>query len=87
MPDDYDGDGLCDKVDPDDDGDGTPDTDDAFPFDPTENADLEATALVTTQTPTTTATAGWTPRSPTVAPTRWTSSLCLRTTTATTSAT
>jgi len=45
VPDDYDGDGLCDKVDTDDDGDGTPDTDDAFPFDATENADLDGDGI------------------------------------------
>ena len=36
---DFDGDGLGDVCDPDDDNDGVDDGDDAFPFDPTETSD------------------------------------------------
>ncbi|MBX2827802.1 MAG: T9SS type A sorting domain-containing protein [Flavobacteriaceae bacterium] len=39
--DDFDGDGLCDFGDDDDDNDGTPDVDDAFPFDPSEDTDTD----------------------------------------------
>ncbi|MDP2314600.1 MAG: FG-GAP-like repeat-containing protein [Pseudomonadota bacterium] len=39
---DADADGSCDRVDPDDDGDGVLDGADAFPLDPTESADTDA---------------------------------------------
>ncbi|WP_220628153.1 Ig-like domain-containing protein, partial [Confluentibacter sediminis] len=38
---DTDGDGLADVVDPDIDGDGTPNEQDAFPYDPTEDTDTD----------------------------------------------
>ena len=41
LPDDFDGDMVCDKVDTDDDGDGVADENDAFPYDANENADLD----------------------------------------------
>ena len=41
LPVDTDGDFLADCVDTDDDNDGTLDTDDAFPLDPTEDTFLE----------------------------------------------
>jgi len=45
VPDDYDGDGTCDKLDTDDDGDGVPDVMDAFPYDATENADFDGDGI------------------------------------------
>ncbi len=45
VPDDYDGDGTCDKMDNDDDGDGTPDVYDAFPYDATESSDNDGDGL------------------------------------------
>jgi len=45
VPDDYDGDGICDKVDTDDDGDGTPDISDAFPYDAMEFADFDSDGI------------------------------------------
>jgi hypothetical protein len=41
VPDDFDADMICDKVDTDDDGDGVLDENDAFPYDANENADLD----------------------------------------------
>ena len=41
VPDDFDADMVCDKVDTDDDGDGVADENDAFPYDANENADLD----------------------------------------------
>jgi hypothetical protein len=41
VPDDFDADMICDKVDADDDGDGVLDENDAFPYDANENADLD----------------------------------------------
>ncbi len=41
VPADYDEDGICDVVDTDDDGDGTPDTTDSFPLDSNENLDYD----------------------------------------------
>lgn len=38
---DFDSDGLGNAVDPDDDNDGTPDTEDTFPYDPEESADTD----------------------------------------------
>ena len=42
---DYDGDGIPDQFDPDDDNDGVADTEDAFPFDPTEWADNDGDGI------------------------------------------
>ncbi len=42
---DYDGDGIPDQFDPDDDNDGVADTEDAFPFDPTEWADSDGDGI------------------------------------------
>jgi len=42
---DSDADGLADDLDPDDDNDGVPDVDDAFPFDPTEWADTDGDGI------------------------------------------
>ena len=39
VPDDFDGDLTCDLIDPDDDNDGVIDSEDAFPFDPSEWVD------------------------------------------------
>ena len=41
MPDDFEGDHVCDIVDDDDDNDGTLDADDAFPYDPSEFTDYD----------------------------------------------
>ncbi len=38
---DYDNDAISDVCDPDDDNDGTPDTEDEFPFDPTKSSDVD----------------------------------------------
>lgn len=42
---DADGDGIGDSTDPDDDNDGVNDTDDAFPFDPTETTDTDGDGI------------------------------------------
>lgn len=41
IPDDWDGDRICDPLDPDDDNDMTPDIDDDFPFDSSESVDTD----------------------------------------------
>jgi hypothetical protein len=45
VPADYDGDGLCDVVDSDDDNDGTDDDSDAFDFDNTEDTDTDGDTI------------------------------------------
>ena len=45
TPSDFDGDGICDTMDSDDDNDGTPDSDDAFPQDPSETTDTDQDGL------------------------------------------
>ena len=45
IPADYENDGICDVLDDDDDDDGTPDIDDAFPFDRDENADFDGDGI------------------------------------------
>ncbi|MBL6883075.1 MAG: hypothetical protein ISR09_01605 [Candidatus Thalassarchaeum sp.] len=45
VPDDFDGDMICDKVDTDDDGDGVADINDAFPYDANENTDLDGDGI------------------------------------------
>ena len=45
TPPDFDGDGVCDTMDSDDDNDGTPDADDDFPQDPSETTDSDNDGL------------------------------------------
>ncbi len=45
MPDDFEGDHVCDVVDEDDDNDGTLDVDDAFPYDPSEFTDYDGDGI------------------------------------------
>ncbi|MFP2996265.1 Calx-beta domain-containing protein [Spongiivirga sp. MCCC 1A20706] len=45
TPTDTDGDGIPDDLDPDDDNDGTPDVDDDFPLDPTEDTDTDGDGI------------------------------------------
>ena len=68
---DTDGDGVGNNADPDDDGDGYEDADDAFPLDPEESVDtdgewLDTTMVTVIRMPTThspwTQTNGWIPK-------------------------
>jgi len=45
IPEDYDGDRICDPLDPDDDNDMTPDIDDDFPFDSSESIDTDGDGI------------------------------------------
>ena len=45
IPDDYDGDRICDPLDPDDDNDMTPDIDDDFPYDSSESIDTDGDGI------------------------------------------
>ena len=41
----FDGDGIPNDIDPDDDNDGVPDSKDRFPFDPTESSDVDGDGI------------------------------------------
>ena len=45
LADDFDGDGIPNEIDPDDDNDGVPDSKDRFPFNSSESSDLDGDGI------------------------------------------